>query len=52
MEVFGVYISAVVRAMDTPFTVFGFTFSFWNVWLWSCIMGILAWMIWRLFDDG
>ena len=52
METFGSIISAVVQAMDTPFTVFGFTLSFWDVWLWSIIMGIVFWVIWRLFNDG
>lgn len=51
MESFGAMISLTVDIMKIPITIWGFTFSFWQVFLFSGFMTILAAFIGRMFFD-
>lgn len=43
---------AVTKSMfDMPLTLYGFTFSFWKIMLWSMVAGLLIWFLWRCFFD-
>lgn len=40
-------LSAAVDLMRLPFTLYGFTFSFWDIMIWSAVAGIVVFLIWR-----
>jgi len=44
-------ITAAKDLMDMPLTLSGFTFSFWQVFLWTMVAGLLIWFIGRIFND-
>lgn len=48
---FGSFISATVQLFSMEFTIYGFTFSFWEVFLFSIAAGIVAWILFKLFLD-
>ncbi len=48
---FGAFISATVRLFSVEFTIYGFTFSFWEVFLFGIAAGIVAWILAKLFLD-
>jgi hypothetical protein len=39
------------KLMDTPLTLWGFTFSFWQIFLWVMVASLVLWFIWRVFND-
>lgn len=41
MEVFQTWFSAVLGVFQVPFTLYGFTFSLWDVFLWSLVAGLV-----------
>lgn len=43
--------SAVLSVFKLEITLYGFTFSFWNVFLFSIVAGLLLWFVGRLFND-
>lgn len=43
--------SGALSVMKIPITIYGFTFSFWTVLLWSLLAGIIIWFIGRVFSD-
>lgn len=51
MELIGTMIGATVDIFKQEFTLFGFTLSFWQVFLFSCVSSIVAWILWRIFID-
>lgn len=50
MEIFGTIFSAVLDIFRLDFTVFGFTFSFWDVFVFSIVTGVLAYAIGGFFS--
>ncbi len=48
---FGAFISATVKLFSMEFTIYGFTFSFWEVFLFGIAAGIVAWILAKLFLD-
>lgn len=52
MEFFHSILSATYNLFKTPFTIFGFTFSFFDVMLWSIVAALVLRFIWRIFIDG
>lgn len=48
---FGAVISATVQLFSVEFTIYGFTFSFWEVFLFSIAASIVAWFLGKLFLD-
>jgi len=51
MEALGNLFASAVAIFKTPMTVFGFTFSWWDVFIWSIVAGLLIWFIGRVFSD-
>ncbi len=45
MEELQALFSSTVSIMDIDFTLMGFTFSLWDLFLWSFVAGILIWFI-------
>lgn len=45
METFGAVINAVVGLFQMPLTLYGFTFSFWEVFLFTIVVGIIAFIL-------
>lgn len=44
-------LAAVVRVMQTEFSIYGLTFSFWDIFLWSLVAGAIVFLIgWWLSD--
>ena len=42
---------ATLEVFQIPFTIYGFTFSFWNVFLFVIVGGMVLSFIGRLFND-
>lgn len=51
MEVLNTLFAAAYELMDTPMTLFGFTFSYWDVYLWSILAIIIGALIVRFLID-
>lgn len=47
---FGSFMSATLTVFQTEFTLFGFTLSYWDVFLWSAIAGIIIIIVRRILD--
>lgn len=50
MQDFGLIILAVINLAKTSFTIWGFTFSFWQLFLFLLVLGLVAWFIREAFD--
>jgi len=46
---FGAMISAAVQVMKTELTLWGHTFSMWNVFLFGMFVSIVIWVVWMVF---
>lgn len=42
VEDFGVFVGAVLKVLQVEFTLYGFTFSFWQVFLWVAVVSAVA----------
>lgn len=47
MEDLKALFDACVELMQVPFTIYGFTLSWWDIWIWSMIAGLILWFIVR-----
>lgn len=45
LEDFGAMISAVVQLFKTELTLYGVTFSFWEIFLFTAVVGIVAYFL-------
>ena len=52
MYVFGVLLSAVVELLQTPIVFDGFSFSLWNVGVFSLVVGMILFVIGGFFDGS
>lgn len=50
MEAFLAMMSGIVSCMQTPMNIWGFTFSFWDVFLFSMISSVIFGFIGKLFN--
>ena len=50
MEDFAVMISAVVAVMKFEFMIWGFTLSFWQIFIYGLIVTVLLYLFWGFFD--
>lgn len=50
MDIFTSYFAVIIEGLQMPFTVYGFTFSFWDLIIFSIIVSILARFVGRLMD--
>lgn len=51
MELMQQWFSAVLGVFQVPMTIFGFTFSLWDVFIWSLVAGIVLSFIGGVFND-
>ena len=51
MENIKAMFDATLAVFQLPFTIYGFTFSFWNVFLFVIVGGMVLSFIGRLFND-
>ncbi len=49
MELFGQLLTMVLDLLLVEFTIFGFTFSFWQVFVFDIVAGIVAWILSEVF---
>ncbi len=49
MELFGQLLTMVLDLLQVEFTIFGFTFSFWQVFVFDIVAGIVAWILSEVF---
>lgn len=47
MEDLAATLNAAAEIMRLPFTIYGFTLSFWDIMIWSVVAGIIVFLIWR-----
>lgn len=45
MEVLGSVFNAILRMFKLPMTIYGFTFSWWDVFLLGCVISIVIWFL-------
>ncbi len=50
MSDFSDFMSATLAVFQTEFTLFGFTLSYWDVFLWSAIAGIIIMIVRRILN--
>ena len=50
MEVLTQYFAVIIDGLKMPFTVYGFTMSFWDIMIFSVIVSIVSGFIGRLLD--
>ena len=51
MKEFGAVLLSVVQIFDIPLTIDGFTFSFWQIFLWAIVAGVVLWLILKWIGD-
>lgn len=49
MEIFGTVLSLVMGLFQTEFTLYGFTFSFWQVFVFTTVASIVGGILWEVF---
>lgn len=45
MEIIGEFFQLIIKFFQIPITVYGFTFSFWDVFLFTIVVSIIAYFI-------
>lgn len=51
IAVFQTLFSFTISVMKVELTLFEFTFSMWDVFLWSCVAGIIIGLVGGFFND-
>lgn len=49
MSDIGLVLQKVVELFQIEFTIYGFTFSMWQVFLFDFAAGIVVWILWEVF---
>lgn len=49
MEHIGAMFSAVMRLFQLEFTLYGFTFSFWQVFVFAVVASLVCWLLREVF---
>ena len=52
MEYFAELIQVIVNFMKIPFTLWGFTFSLWSVFVWGILASLAIWAVMKIFGGG
>ena len=52
MEIFGKILSSTFSLFRMDLTILGFTFSFWEVFVFTVVVGVLAYIIGGFFSGG
>jgi len=49
MEALGNFFEWTIRIMNFQLTLFGFTFSFWQIFIFTTVAGLVAWFLGEVF---
>ncbi|WP_293009015.1 MULTISPECIES: hypothetical protein [unclassified Oscillibacter] len=49
MEYIGTLFELTKNLMDTQLTLYGFTFSYWQIFIWTMIAGLILWFLGKVF---
>ena len=52
MEYFAEIIDVIITFMKIPFTLWGFTFSLWSVFIWGLLASLAIWAVMKIFGGG
>lgn len=52
MEYFAEIIDVIITFMKIPFTLWGFTFSLWSVFVWGILASLAIWALMKIFGGG
>ena len=50
MDAFALFLVEAFNIMTIPFEIFGFQLSFFQVFAFTFVAGVLLWMVWEIFD--
>lgn len=50
MDDFAAMLASAANVMKFEMTLWGFTFSFWNICLWGMVASVVLYLLWRFFD--
>lgn len=50
MNEFALFLAQAWNVMNTPFQLFGYTISFFQIFAYTEVAGILLYIVWRVFD--
>lgn len=51
MKEFGAVLLSVKAIFDIPLTIDGITFSFWQIFLWMIVAGVVVWLLLKWIGD-
>ena len=51
MEIFGAFFAACMRVLTRQLDMFGYSFSFWNLAVFTMVVGLLSRFVWGAMDD-
>ena len=51
MENFIRLMNLIIEYMKNPFTIWGYTFSFWGMFMLSAILSVVFWFVSQIFND-
>lgn len=46
------FFSAVIQLFKIPMNVYGYVFTFWDVFLFTAVVGLIMWFVGSLFNLG
>ena len=49
MEMFALLMEKTFALFKTPLTLWGFTFSFWEIFVFSIVAGLVTWILYTIF---
>lgn len=51
LEFLSRFFAIIVEGMSQEITVYGFTFSYWGIMIFTAVADIVLYAIWRIFND-
>lgn len=51
MEDLALLFTKTLEVMQIPFTIYGFTLSWWDIFIWSSLAAVVGYFIWRFLYD-
>ena len=52
MEIFGQIFAVAMDIMQVEFTVWGYTLSLWQAFVFAFVLGVVFWAVWEVILDG
>lgn len=48
VSIFGAIFNGIYQILNIEFTIFGYTFSLWNVFAFTFVTSVVAWLVWEV----